>query len=322
MASTDQRRSLNSLTLLLLLATTVVPGIATADTLIILSQNVNRLFDHIDDGNKEKRLSQSAFRSRVTQAANRFATEFGAPHIIALQEVENARVLAAIADELKQLHGVSYQHRLLPGHDPSSINLGFLVRTEIEIRNIEQLFRHRRVKSSDAPLFTRPPLKLEACYRSDCLVMVNLHLRSMRGLNNPNKRSRVLAKRRQQAEAIARWTDRFQERRQEAQLLLLGDFNALTPADDHLDVAGIIRGNPDNGGRRQTASDLLDPDLIDLSRLVSPSERYSYRFKNQPQLLDYLYATEALAKRARHVRYSDIDRSFSDHAGVVASFDW
>ena len=65
----------------------------------------------------------------------------------------------------------------------------------------------------------------------------------------------------------------------QAHLLLLGDFNALTPADEHVDVAGILRGVPDNSRARLMARDVIDPDLIDLTRRIPARQRYSYIFR-------------------------------------------
>jgi endonuclease/exonuclease/phosphatase family metal-dependent hydrolase len=303
----------------LLLLALAVTATAQAEPFAILSQNMNRLFDDVDDGNRETVLPGAVFRGRVEDAATRFAVDFGMPHIIALQEVENQHVLRRIAARIRQRHGVDYQTVLISGQDLSSINTGFLVREGVQIRRVEQLFRGRLLPDDGTPLFSRPPLRLDACYRARCATFVNLHLRSMRGIDTAE---RVARKRRRQAETLAAWVDRIQQADPAAGLVLLGDFNALTPADEHVDVAGILRGAPDNSRVRLRARDLVERDLIDLTRRIPAARRYSYIFRQRKQQLDYLFVSEPLAGAVTTIAYSRIDYRFSDHAGLLATLDW
>jgi endonuclease/exonuclease/phosphatase family metal-dependent hydrolase len=308
--------------LLTLLAALVSAENCQADSLRILTQNMNRLFDDVDDGNNEVRLSSSRFRARVDDAVARFANDFGLPHIIALQEIENLNVLRHIADDLRQRHGAEYRAALIPGNDISSINIGFLVSGDLRISKLEQLFHDQHFSSGNEALFSRPPLLLEVCYRVRCISLLNVHLRSMRGINSSTRGERVSRKRRQQAETIARWSHRFQQKHPQADLLLLGDFNARTPADEHVDITGIVRGEPDNSSTRLKARDLIEPDLVDLTRRIPARQRYSYIFRQQRQQLDYMFANRSLAGRVEQISYSPIDYRYSDHAGLLAWFRW
>ena len=65
----------------------LVAPAANADSLRVLSQNMDRLFDDIDDNNNEQVLPGNRFQQRVKTAAKKFGSDFGLPHIIALQEV-------------------------------------------------------------------------------------------------------------------------------------------------------------------------------------------------------------------------------------------
>jgi len=280
---------------------------------------MNRLFDDIDDGNNEKVLSSSNFRKRVADAATRFSEEFGSPHIIALQEVENHNVLRQIAALMRHRYQADYRPVLIPGQDLSGINVGFLVHASVEIRAVEQLFRESILAYDSSPLFSRPPLYLEACYLERCVALLNLHLRSMRGINSSE---RVARKRLRQAQAVAKWSNQLQQVRSATAFMVLGDFNALTPADRHVDVAGIIRGSPDNRRARLQSPDLVNPDLVDLTRLIPSHQRYSYIFRQQAQQLDYMYTTESLAADVDSIAFSRIDYRFSDHAGLLARFNW
>jgi len=306
------------LMVLLVLATTTLH----AGSLRILSQNMNRLFDNIDDGTNEKILSRSRFQQRVESAARKFGDEFGLPHIIALQEVENLHVLQQITAEISARYQVEYAAVLVPGQDISGINLGFLVRVDVEIKKVAQLFADVRFKPTGNPLFSRPPLYLEVCIIENCMSLLNLHLRSMRGIDSSRDGKRVAGKRRRQAETIAAWSNRFQQSRAGASLLLLGDFNALTPSDEHVDIAGIIRGNPDNTTTRLAGRDLLEPDLVDLSRQIPPAKRYSYIFRRNKQQLDYMFVNQSFAADIESIAFGRIDYHFSDHAGLLAWFEW
>jgi exonuclease III len=318
MGRKNPRNKIALLCLLLILAGPV----ARADSFNVLSQNMNRLFDDIDDGNNEKILSLKSFRQRINLTAGKFGEHFDLPHIIALQEVENLNVLDQIAIEIDKRYHLRYQLALIPGQDVSGINLGFLVRDDVEIKKLEQLFKHQILELTGNPLFSRPPLYLEACFIEKCISLLNLHLRSMRGIDSNKDGQRVARKRLGQAEAVAAWVNQFQQARPGGSLLMLGDFNALTPSDKHVDVAGILRGSPDNRTARLKARDMVNPNLVDLSRRIKRDQRYSYVFRQRKQQLDYMFINRGFAADLKNIEFSDIDRQFSDHAGLQAWFRW
>ena len=307
--------------IIILLLTLTATGVQ-AESLRVLTQNLNRFFDNIDDGNNEPRLSTERFRQRVKAAASKFGDRFGLPHIIALQEVENLNTLTQIAVEIRDRYDTRYRLILLPGQDLSGINLAYLVRQGVEIRKVEQLFREKTFGADAHALFSRPPLYLEACYLENCLSLLNLHLRSMRGIDSSKDGARVRRKRLAQAEAIASWSNRLQQSSPRVSLLILGDLNALTPSDPHVDVAGIIRGNPDNQSARLPGRDLVQPDLVDLTLLIPPVQRYSYIYRAQKQQLDYMLVNRAFAADVGAIAFSRIEPRFSDHAGLLARFEW
>ena len=322
MGHPDSGRHLSGLScrILILLLVLTAPAV-NAESLRILSQNMNRLFDDVDDGNNEKILSRGRFQQRVKNAAWKFGDDFGLPHIIALQEVENLNVLRQIAAEIRRRYSADYRPLLLPGQDVSGINLAFLVRRDVKIKNIEQLFRDVKFRLTGNPLFSRPPLHLEACMIANCISLLNVHLRSMRGIDSSRDGKRVTGKRLRQAETVAAWSNEFQGSRAGASLLILGDFNALTPSDEHVDVAGIIRGKPDNTTAGSPGRDLVDPDLVDITELIPPAKRYSFIFRRKRQQLDYMFINQSFAAVVKTIDFSRIDYHFSDHAGLLAGFE-
>ena len=306
--------------LALLLATpTPLPA---SELIRILSQNMNQMFDHVDDGRQEKMISSARFRQKVSSTAKQFAKQYGLPQIIALQEVENLRVLRYLAIEIEKRYRVEYRAVLMPGQDISGINVGYLLRSDLQIKQVEQLFVDHVLPTNGYPLFSRPPLYLQVCKEQRCLSLLNLHLRSMRGINSERDGKRVRLKRKKQAETIAAWSNRFQHDHDKETLILLGDFNALTPSDDHVDVIGTLRGDPDQDKPQLRSEDLINPDLIDLTRSIPKNKRYSFIFRSKKQQLDYLLVNSGSGLDLEAIRFGSIDYRLSDHAGLLAEFNW
>jgi endonuclease/exonuclease/phosphatase family metal-dependent hydrolase len=288
----------------------------------IVSQNMNRFFDNVDDGNNEKRLSDARFKQKVNSTALKINGDFGLPNIVALQEVENRNLLAQVANAVYARAGVNYRVVIREGNDVSGINVAYLVRQDTKIKSVAQLFKHERLAYDGSPLFSRPPLYLEACLESRCLSMLNLHLRSMIGIRSNSSGERVRRKRRDQAAMIARWVEGFQRARPRDSLIVLGDFNALTPSDHYVDVAGAILGRPDNSSVRVPSKDWINDDLIDLTRQIPAALRYSYIYHDNRQILDYMFVNSAFGPRLKNIEFTRIEYRFSDHAGLIADFSW
>ncbi len=295
---------------------------AEVEQFSVLTQNLNRLFNDIDDGNREYRSSSRRYRSRIARIANKIVRYYDAPDIVALQEVENINVVQDIANNVAKISNSKYQAILLEGFDRSGIDVGYLIKTHIDIKQQRQLLARTRLKSGKAPLFTRPPLLAEACFKSRCITLVNLHLRSMRGLRSHKKGKRVALKRLQQASTLAQWVEKTQTKNPDISLMLLGDFNALTPSDSFADIAGTIRGDPDNNRVKFPSKDLIRDDLFDLTENIDKSRRYSYVYKQQKQILDYMLVNQRFKPRLQSISFSPIDRNISDHAGLIARFSW
>ena len=291
---------------------------AAATDLVLVSQNLNRLFDDKDDGNRELILSTRQYQRRLQRVVDKIANDFEFADVLALQEVEHIDVLRDIADLLRTTHRQDYQAYLIEGNDSSGIDVGYLVKAPLQVTSVQALFQNKTYGKDQHRLFARPPLLVEIC-RNQCLAIVNLHLRSMRGLRSPKKGRRVALKRRLQAETLARWIHQRQQQHPQQGLVISGDFNALNPSDAYVDSLGTILGEPDQQRPRWKSQDLLEPDLIDISRRVPAARRYSYLYKGNKQQLDYILVSAQLKHRVSQVRFSNIDYAFSDHAAVQAS---
>jgi uncharacterized protein len=288
-------------------------------TLTLVSQNMNRFFDDKDDGKHEKIVRSTTYQKRIKMLADKILTGFAKPDILALQEVENLNILKDVAYRLKK-SGLDYQAVLMEGNDISGIDVGYLVKRPYRVQQQRQLFKHVHLGGPDNFLFARPPLLIQVCI-TECVTIINVHLRSMRQLRSKKKGKRVAKKRKQQAEALARWVNQFQLSSPWQRLILTGDFNALPVSDSFVDVVGTIRGKPDRLRPKWKSKDLVIKDLIDLTQSIPAEERYSYIYKKHKQQLDFLFISDNGNLKLKHMRFGHIDNRFSDHAALIGELD-
>jgi len=280
-----------SIILLTLLASS---QLFAGETLRIVSQNMNRFFDNIDDGNNEKVVSSYKFNQKVSLTSTRIVEQFRLPDIVALQEIENRNVLNHIVAAVAAETGIEYQVIILDGNDISGINIAFLVKPGRKVKSARQLFKHERLSYDGSRLFSRPPLYLQVCEDSECLFLLNLHLRSMRGIRLSSSAERVKQKRLEQASAIANWVEDFQQSNRQASLTRV----------------------------KKPAKDLVSDDLTDLTRQIPSQYRYSYIYKGNKQILDYMFVNSGFKHRLENIGFTRIEYRFSDHAGLIADFIW
>ena len=314
----------------------------------IATQNVNNLFDTVDDhlrddGRGEEYVpdDDAAYRLRLEKVAHLMLMDLGAPDILALQEVENAAVLLALVLLLnEQDESARYFPCILEGLEGRGIDNAFLVNVE-SVKNPEC---YRMPGSYEAnylgprDLFTRPPLVLEAELwdgeRARPLTLVNVHMRSLSDADT----ERVMTKRLAQATMVAEYVQSRQENEPGILLAVLGDFNAYPHSDGLVDVVGIIAGTQDEAAAlRAPENDLVEPNLLNQVELLAPKERYSYVWNGNRQVLDHILTTAALSDWVTDRAYSrgnaDAPRRWlteerggsiaaSDHDGMVLYLRW
>lgn len=296
-------------------------SLINADSMSVATQNAYNFYNDENNGKREKVLSRKNYQLRLNRMSKHIAMVLNKPDIVALQEIENFDTLNDLANTLKTEFNVCYQSVLLNGHKRVAINVAYLINCEYEIKNLSQLFKNKRLKNSRKKLYTRPPLYINVCKDSHCYHLVNVHLRSMIGLNKKRKRAFVAKKRHQQAEELAIWIDRFQSQWPDEKLIILGDFNALKISDRYVDVLGIIKGTPSKEAKEYPSSDLIKRNLYDLSLQIPQQNRFSYRYKKKQQSLDYVLVSQNLVPFIKNVHYTDINYKVSDHAGLLAQFE-
>ncbi|MEQ8671919.1 MAG: endonuclease/exonuclease/phosphatase family protein [Aggregatilineales bacterium] len=272
----------------------------------IATQNVENLFDFTDDPNREDYRenyapqNQEEYELRLGKAAEQILVVLGAPDIIALQEVENARVLTDLALRIYDADPtIRYAGCIIEGFEGRGIDVAYLVRTErVSLLNCYRMPGADEVvlENSLGVLFTRPPLVLEAEFivgreQAFSITLINVHNRSLSDADTEN----VQARRLRQAEAVANYIQELQTNDPEMHIAVLGDFNAFQFSDGLVDVMGIITGTTVSedalvGGM----DDLVEPDFINQVMRVPEEDRYSYVYNGSAQVLDHILTNIAL----------------------------
>ena len=270
----------------------------------VATQNLWRLRD---SGVPEQEVD-----ARLDALADYLHQRLAYPHLLLVQEVENRELLERLAQRVAERGGPDYDVWLMEGQDPSGIDVGALSRAPVRIRQMSSLFDQARLGSHW--LFSRPPLHLQLEQPLDMDVLV-LHLRSGRGLQDPDSGPRVQAKRRAQAQQIADWV-----RAQGAQ-------------GRRVLVGGDINSAPDTGVFAEPLQILLAAPLQSAWAQLPSAERYSYVYRCRPQAIDHLLMSSNLlplvqqvqvsrgnAGRYRRLHGSGGTEVVSDHDGLVVWF--
>ena len=212
----------------------------------------------------------------------------GAPDIIALQEVGDIGVLQELAFAINQRDpSLDYTPYLIQGNNNTPINSAYLVSERIQDVEVRQLGSIETL-SIGGRLHDRPPLLLEANLPTNPptpIKIINLHLRSLGGIEDSNSFF-VRTKRYEQSLSVAAMI----QDRQDDNLLVVGDFNALPFTDGYVDVLSQLAGTSSLGAEYPTQA-LVTPPLINHAFTNTPEERYSFVFQGNAQLIDHCLTT-------------------------------
>jgi predicted extracellular nuclease len=319
----------------------------------VASFNLERFFDTTDDpAVDETILTTNAFNGRLNKASLAIREVLRAPDILGIVEIENLATLQALADKLNAdafaagQSNTTYGAWLEEGNDVGGIDSGFLVNTArvavMEVTQFGKDVTYTNPLTGQLDILNdRPPLMLRAAVprpgQVDPLpvtILVN-HLRSMSGIDDPADGPRVRAKRRAQAEYLAGLVQQRQFNAPSENLVLIGDFNAFPFNDGYVDVMGTIKGKPAPSNEVTLASsDLVEPNLINLTDELPPAEQYSFGFDGNTQALDYVLVNTQMHRRLTRYAYARLDADFpesfrsnfnrpervSDHDAPVARF--
>lgn len=319
----------------------------------VAGMNVENLFDDVDDPDiKEDIVTTESFNARLKKISMAVRVVMQSPDVIGIVEAENLSVLKRLADKLNSDTETSgkpnpkYEAYLIDGNDGRGIDVGFLVKSsKVKVVEVKQFGKEIKYKNPDREednfLNDRPPLMLRALITDtktnqpfEFTVVVN-HLKSFLGYGDPKQMANVRLKKKMQAEFLAKFVQERQKSDAKEKIILVGDFNAYQFNDGIVDVIGTIKGKPASKDEVLNPSDdLVEPDMINLVDLIAPSERYSYRFDGNGQVLDHIIISQALVNYVRGFGYARVNADFpesfrsddtraerfSDHDAAVAYF--
>lgn len=243
----------------------------------VATQNLKRLFDAVDDGGGD-RVTAGEYGRRLAQLAAQVDAVLRRPAVIAVQEAEHEKALADLAAALRERTGEAWRPVLREGHDRGGIDVGFLVRADWQVLQVEQVLAQEMLDRH--PLFDRPPLRLRLrAPGGQEIDLVNVHLKSLYGSDRGDREERRIARKRtRQAEALAAWLKAALAGRPQRRLVLLGDFNATPDARGGVDVLGIVQA----AGLRA------------VDERLPQDERYTYVWRCEPEALDHVFVSPAL----------------------------
>lgn len=304
---------------------------ASSNEFTAASFNLERFFDTVDDPSVDETiLTPAAFNGRLNKASLAIRNVLRTPDVLGIEEVENLTTLQAIAARVNGdavaagQANPNYAAWLEEGNDPGGIDVGFLVRTSrvavVEVTQIGKTATYLNpLNNQPETLNDRPSLLLRCAVARPGttnplpLAVILNHLRSLNDIDDPTDGARVRAKRRAQAEYLARLVQERQTNQPAENLMLMGDFNAFPFNDGYVDTLGTILGMPSPSNEVTLASaDLVAPDLVNLIERLPESQRYSYNFAGNAQALDHVLVNATLQRRVTHFQYARSNADFPE----------
>ena len=304
--------------------------VAAAGELTVGSLNLENFFD-ADPSAAGPTLTPGAYRARLKRASLAIRTLLRTPDVLAVAEVESLSVLAALGtwiggDALAAGEAIpGYRAFLVEGNDPGGIDVGFLVAARVAVLSVVQEGKSATyldpTTGSALLLNDRPPLVLTARRTAPDgtavpFTVVANHLRSLSGVEEDSSDGRRSGPSGRRRRSSSPRSSRACSRRAPTSLLLaVGDFNAFEFSDGLADVIGTIRGAPAPANQVvvNRSVDLVEPDLVDLCAVdafLPPSERYSFVFDGNAQLLDHVLASAATVPRVTGLAFARLGSDF------------
>jgi Predicted extracellular nuclease len=211
------------------------------------------------------------------------------PDILSVEEVKSLAVLQGLAKQLGDDYPAQYEAFLQPGHDPSGINVGFLVRTDrVRVVDVRQLDADAMWDDggTQAYLHDHPPLLLTADVPSIIGRMrVNVIAVHPKARQNVDKTGTTADRDRQkrflQAQSLAKQVQALQTDRKNllTPIMVVGDFNSYQFSDGFTDVVGLVSGKYDDSQNLlKLGKNIVKPALWNAVDSVPAQDRYSFLF--------------------------------------------
>ncbi len=271
----------------------------------MMTWNVENLFDILDPHPADPpRPRKADYDLALAKVANTILGA-GAPTIIALQEVENIKILEDLA-ECEPIAEFGYQPFLIEGTDSRGIDVGYLLRGD----RVQLIDSHQYIAPEG--LTSRPPLLIEVEITAGGepikLYAINNHFSSMSGGEKATEPRRT---------AQAAWNATILEGvladEPDALVAIMGDLNSFydSPPLDALRQAGLKH----------------------VFEHLPEEERYTYVYYGVSQTLDHILVTPPLMGMLQWVDILHIDADYpppepgdpsvwhkSDHDPIIVTF--
>jgi len=206
------------------------------------------------------------------------------PDVMSVEEVKTLAILQGLAKQLGDDYAVRYDAYLLPGHDPSGINVGFLVRSDrVHVLSVRQLAANETWIDNGQTAFIHdhPPLLLTAQYGLMRFQMIAVHMKARQNVDdNSADAVRDRQKRFLQAKSVATQVQSLQSASPLTPLMVVGDFNSYQFTDGWADVVGMISGRYDDRQNllKLGTRNIVWPALWDAVNSVPENDRYSFLY--------------------------------------------
>lgn len=308
--------------------------VPAAGSVTVAAMNVERLYDSIDDPGGDVVVQPTAYQNRLGKISKAIREVLRTPDVISLEEVETLLVAQQLASRISadavaaSQPDPGYVAYLVEGNDVGGIDVGFLVKSSIQVQEVTQFGKTTTYTSpcngAQELLNDRPPLRLRATAvrngQTISFVVFANHLRSLNDIESTDAcggtttGARVRAKRAAQANYLAGLIQAELAANPAAKILAVGDFNAFEVNDGLVDVLNTITGTPAPLTQVATASD--DPayaDFTNLLNLLPVAQRYSYVFDGNHQTLDHVLLSPAARAVVSGGGYGRVNAEFPDN---------
>ncbi|MDM7860907.1 Ig-like domain-containing protein [Alteromonas sp. ASW11-36] len=248
----------------------------------------------------------SVYAERLRKISQFVREVMNAPDILAVSEVESLEVLNTIAEQINNDYpSINYTAYLEEGNDIGGIDVGFLVRSYVEMDDVVQYGKDTIFEYDGSLLNDRPPLLFKGRVvenGSDFPVQVLVvHNRS---LSRVDSSDRVRNKRLQQAQFVAEIVQDIQTNDPDVNLIVTGDFNAYQFTDGYVDVVGHIAGTAVENDNLLWQPSPVFPALTNQVNEISAEEQYSFVFGGSAQVLDHALTTTNLSTLVTDFEYA------------------
>jgi hypothetical protein len=242
--------------------------------------------------------------ARLAKASSMVRNVLNAPDILGVQDVENFAALTQLAQAVDADAAADGQpaphYEAQPFDGSDSATLGVLVK-----RASGRVLPLSTEPVGTSELFERPSIMLRAIVTGpstalpqNVTVIVN-HLLAQAGSDQDDAEGEsVREQRKAQAEFLAAFIQARQANSPTEAIVSLGNYNAFGFNDGYVDSVGTVVGNPAAADEVAVSStDLVSPDLVNVSNLMATSDRYSSIANGSAQALDHFITTANLVSQ-------------------------